>query len=77
MRPADADLARLAEILNQAPKVTLFCGCGCVGAHDELLDLAGKLKAPIGYSFRGKECVEYDNPYAVGMSGRDRKPSCI
>lgn len=69
VRPADSDLARLAEILNQAPKVTLFCGRGCADAHDELLALADKLKAPIAYSFRGKEHVEYDNPYAVGMSG--------
>jgi len=69
VRPTDADLARLADLLNQAPKVTLFCGSGCAGAHDELLALADKLKAPIGYAFRGKEWIEYDNPYAVGMSG--------
>jgi pyruvate dehydrogenase (quinone) len=69
VRPTDADLVRLADLLNQAPKVTLFCGSGCAGAHDELLALADKLKAPIGYAFRGKEWVEYDNPYAVGMSG--------
>jgi len=69
VRPTDTDLARLAELLNRAPKVTLFCGSGCAGAHDELLALADKLNAPIGYAFRGKEWVEYDNPYAVGMSG--------
>jgi pyruvate dehydrogenase (quinone) len=69
VRPTDADLARLADLVNRAPKVTLFCGSGCAGAHDELLALAAKLKSPIGYTFRGKEWVEYDNPYAVGMSG--------
>jgi pyruvate dehydrogenase (quinone) len=69
VRPTDADLARLADLLNRASKVTLFCGSGCAGAHDELLALADKLKAPIGYAFRGKEWVEHDNPYAVGMSG--------
>jgi pyruvate dehydrogenase (quinone) len=69
VRPTDADLARLADLLNRVSKVTLFCGSGCAGAHDELLALADKLKAPIGYAFRGKEWVEYDNPYAVGMSG--------
>ncbi len=69
VRPTDADLARLAELVNRAPRVTLFCGSGCAGAHDELLALADKLKAPIGYAFRGKEWVEYENPYAVGMSG--------
>lgn len=69
VRPADLDLLRLAKLLNEAPQVTLFCGSGCAGAHDELVALADKLKAPIGYAFRGKEWVEYDNPYAVGMSG--------
>jgi len=69
VRPTDADLVRLADLVNRAPKVTLFCGSGCAGAHDELLALADKLKAPIGYAFRGKDWVEYDNPYAVGMSG--------
>ena len=50
-------------------RVTLFCGSGCAGAHDEVVALAEKLKAPVGYAFRGKEWVEYDNPCAVGMSG--------
>ena len=49
--------------------MTIFCGAGCAGAHAEVVALAEKLKAPVGYSFRGKEWVEYDNPYAVGMTG--------
>ena len=69
VRPADADLARLADLLNKGRRVTLFCGSGCAGAHAEVVALAEKLKAPVGYAFRGKEWVEYDNPYAVGMSG--------
>ena len=69
VRPADADLARLADLLNKGRKVALFCGIGCAGAHDEVVALAAKLKAPVGYSFRGKEWVEHDNPCAVGMSG--------
>src|SRR5438309_815622 len=69
VRPADADLARLAELLNTARTVTLFCGIGCAGAHREVLALAEKLKAPVGYSLRGKQFVEHDNPYAVGMTG--------
>jgi pyruvate dehydrogenase (quinone) len=69
VRPSDADLGRLADFLNKAGKVTLFCGSGCAGAHDEVVALAAKLNAPVGYAFRGKEWVEYDNPYAVGMSG--------
>jgi pyruvate dehydrogenase (quinone) len=69
VRPADDDLARLADLLNQGKRVALFCGIGCAGAHDEVVALAGKLQAPVGYTFRGKESVEHDNPYAVGMSG--------
>jgi pyruvate dehydrogenase (quinone) len=69
VRPADADLARLADLLNQGRRVTLFCGIGCAGAHDEVVALAKKLQAPVGYSFRGKEWLEHDNPNAVGMTG--------
>jgi len=68
VRPADSDLTRLADLLNTG-RVTIFCGAGCAQAHAEVLALAEKLKAPVGYSFRGKEWVEYDNPYAVGMTG--------
>jgi pyruvate dehydrogenase (quinone) len=69
VRPCDGDLARLADLLNQARRVTLFCGAGCAGAHDEVVALADRLKAPVGYSFRGKEWIEHDNPNAVGMTG--------
>ena len=69
VRPCDGDLARLADLLNQGKRVTLFCGAGCAGAHDEVVALADKLKAPVGYSFRGKEWIECDNPNAVGMTG--------
>src|SRR6201982_3961311 len=54
VRPADADLARLADLLNKGRRVTLFCGSGCAGAHAEVVALAEKLKAPVGYAFRGE-----------------------
>ncbi|WP_213881375.1 ubiquinone-dependent pyruvate dehydrogenase [Pseudomonas sp. dw_358] len=69
IRPQDEDLAQLAELLNGAQKITLLCGAGCAGAHAEVLALAEKLKAPIVHALRGKEHVEYDNPYDVGMTG--------
>jgi pyruvate dehydrogenase (quinone) len=69
VRPSDEDLTRLARLLNEGKRVTLFCGAGCEGAHDQVLELAGRLKAPIVHAFRGKEHVEYDNPYDVGMTG--------
>lgn len=69
VRPNDSDLRKLASLLNESSKITLFCGCGCAGAHDELIELADRLKSPIGFAFRGKEWIDYDNPFAVGMSG--------
>jgi len=67
--PAKDELDKLAKILNRAEKVTLLAGAGCVGAHAELMALAGKLNAPIVHALRGKEFIEYDNPFDVGMTG--------
>jgi pyruvate dehydrogenase (quinone) len=67
--PAARDLDRLAALLNGEGRVTLFCGSGCQGAHDELLALAERLQAPIVHAFKGKEHVEWGNPYDVGMTG--------
>ncbi|MEA3079845.1 MAG: hypothetical protein QOF05_1253, partial [Sphingomonadales bacterium] len=61
--PAEHDLRALAELLNDARKVTLFCGAGCAGAHGALLALAAKLKAPVVHAMRGKEYVEGNNPF--------------
>src|SRR6201991_4933719 len=69
VRPADAELSALAELLNGAKRVTLFCGRGCAGAHDSLMKLAEALKSPMVHALGGKEHVEYDNPYDVGMTG--------
>jgi pyruvate dehydrogenase (quinone) len=69
VRPADRDLDRLVELLNESNRITLFCGSGCAGAHAELLKLGEALKAPMVHALRGKEYVEYDNPYDVGMTG--------
>jgi len=69
MRPSDGELDRAAEILNSASKVTILGGAGCDGAHEELIGMAGRLKAPIVHAMRGKEFIEYDNPYDVGMTG--------
>jgi len=69
VRPSDDDLAMLATVLNKSPKITILGGAGCAGAHAELIALAGKLKAPIVHAMRGKEFIEYDNPFDVGMTG--------
>ena len=66
--PAD-QVRALADRLNAAPTVTLFCGAGVRGAHDAVMALADKVASPVGHSLRGKEWIQYDNPYDVGMSG--------
>ena len=67
--PARRDLERLAALLNGGGRVTILCGSGCQGAHDELLALGERLKAPMVHTMRGKEHVEWENPYGVGMTG--------
>jgi pyruvate dehydrogenase (quinone) len=69
VRPNEAEFGRLAKLLNSSSKITLLCGAGCAGAHDEVIQLAERLKAPIVHPLRGKEFIEYDNPYDVGMTG--------
>src|SRR5262249_43147964 len=67
--PDRRDLERLAALLNKDGRVTILCGSGCAGAHDELLAFGKRLKAPMVHALRGKEHVEWDNPYDVGMTG--------
>jgi pyruvate dehydrogenase (quinone) len=68
-RPSDSDLQELASLIDRSKKITLLCGAGCAGAHDMLLSLAAKVLSPIVHALRGKEHVQYDNPYDVGMTG--------
>ena len=67
--PSKEEITRLAEVLNSAHKVTILGGAGCASAHSELIQIAGILQAPIVHAMRGKEFIEYDNPYDVGMTG--------
>ena len=67
--PQPTELEKLAELLNGATNITMMCGSGCAGAHDEVIRLAETLKAPVVHALRGKEHIEWDNPYSVGMTG--------
>jgi len=67
--PTRRELDRVAELLNRETRITILCGSGCQGAHDELLALGERLQAPMVHALRGKEHVEWDNPYDVGMTG--------
>ena len=75
IRPNDSDLNLLAESLNEGKKITIYCGIGAAEAHDEVVALAEKLKAPVGFSFRGKMGIQYNNPYEIGMTGLLGQPS--
>jgi len=74
-RPSDKELQELADLINSHHKITIFCGIGVAEAHDEVVEMAGKIKATVGYSFRGKMAVQHDNPYEVGMTGLLGLPS--
>src|SRR6266853_1302120 len=67
--PSDEEINILADVLNRSKKITIFAGAGCAGAHTELIEVAGRLQAPIVHAMRGKEFIEYDNPFDVGMTG--------
>jgi pyruvate dehydrogenase (quinone) len=67
--PQPTELQKLADLLNGSTNITMMCGSGCAGAHDEVIKLAETLKAPVVHALRGKEHIEWDNPYSVGMTG--------
>lgn len=69
VQPPRNELSKLAETLNKAKNITLMCGSGCAGAHDEVVKLAELLQAPVVHALRGKEHIEWNNPYSVGMTG--------
>ena len=69
LSPNEDDVRQLADVLNHAKKVAIFAGAGVEGAHDEVIELADALKAPIGHTLRGKDFIQYDNPFDVGMTG--------
>jgi pyruvate dehydrogenase (quinone) len=75
IRPADEDIAEMAKLINRYQRVSIYCGIGAADAHDEVVQLAAMIKAPVGYSFRGKMSIQYDNPYEVGMTGLLGLPS--
>jgi pyruvate dehydrogenase (quinone) len=75
VHPPLEELEQLAELINKHNKISIYCGIGASHAHDEVVQLAATLKAPVGYSFRGKMGIQYDNPYEVGMTGLLGLPS--
>jgi pyruvate dehydrogenase (quinone) len=75
IRPSDDELQALSALINKHTKISIFCGIGAENAHDEVVQLAATLKAPVGYTFRGKMSIQHNNPYEVGMTGLLGLPS--
>ncbi|AND70376.1 pyruvate dehydrogenase [Dyella thiooxydans] len=75
LRPSDTELDAIADRLNAGKRVTIYCGSGCEGAHDEVVALAEKIQAPVAHTSRAKDFIEPDNPYNVGMTGIIGEPS--
>ena len=69
IRPSDDEILELAELLTTHRKIAIFCGIGAVDAHDEVIELAKRLKSPIAYSYKAKMAIQYENPYEVGLTG--------
>lgn len=75
--PSREEIMHIAEMIDNANHIVIFGGAGCIGAHDEVMALAKKIKAPVGWAYRGKEALDYDNPYPVGMNGLLGDQSCL
>ncbi len=69
VRPSEEELLQLAGTINSYKKVTIYCGLGAAEAHDEIIQLAEKLKSPVAYSYKAKMAIQYENPYEVGLTG--------
>jgi len=69
IHPSDAELDRIAEVLNAGARIAIYGGSGCQHGHDEVVALADRLKAPVAHTSRAKDFIEYDNPFNVGMTG--------
>jgi len=77
IKPSENELLQLAELLNSNNKVTIYCGLGAAKAHEEIIQLAEKLKSPVAYSYKAKMAIQYDNPYEVGLTGLLGIPSAF
>jgi len=75
LRPSDDELDAMAGRINAGKRVTIYCGSGCEGAHDEVVALAERIQAPVAHTSRAKDFIEPDNPYNVGMTGIIGEPS--
>lgn len=75
--PSNEELHKMAEMINDANHVVIYGGFGCLEAHDEVMLLSSRIKAPVGWAYRGKDALDYGNQYAIGMNGLLGDQSCI
>lgn len=76
-RPQESELQRLADMIHSAERITIYCGIGAKEAHDEVVKLAGMIKAPVGYTFKAKMAIQHHNPFEIGMTGLLGLPSAF
>jgi pyruvate dehydrogenase (quinone) len=69
IRPSDTDLDDIARLIAEGSNITIYAGSGCADAHDEVVQLAERLRAPVAHTSRGKDTLEHDNPHNIGMTG--------
>ncbi|MGL5635407.1 MAG: thiamine pyrophosphate-dependent enzyme [Bacteroidales bacterium] len=75
--PSEYELKEIADKINDSLRIVIFGGSGCIGAHDEIMAFAKKIKAAVGWAYRGKEALDFDNPYPIGMNGLLGDQSCL
>jgi pyruvate dehydrogenase (quinone) len=67
--PADSELRRAADILNDGEKVAILVGQGALGAADEVADVADILGAGVAKALLGRAVLPDDLPFVTGSIG--------
>ncbi len=69
VRPCEADLDAMAALIEGAQRPLIFGGEGAGRPGTRFWRSRRFFQAPVGFTFRGKDILEADNPFAVGMTG--------
>jgi pyruvate dehydrogenase (quinone) len=67
--PADAELARAAEVLNAGERVAILVGQGARGAATEVVQVADLLGAGVAKALLGKDVLSDELPFVTGSIG--------
>jgi pyruvate dehydrogenase (quinone) len=67
--PAEKDLQRAAEILNEGKRVAILIGIGAKKAENEIIEIANLLGAGVAKALLGKSVLADDLPFVTGSIG--------